>query len=267
MKDIRIAAVTCCCPVGEIQYNLHRTIHYTQQARAAGAQLVCFPELNITGYQNHADMAAIAQPYPGPVTRQLSSLAEKSQITILAGMAENNPGGLPFASHIILWPDGRTDIYRKLHLAPNEQPFYGLGDTVPVFKSDRASIGIQLCYDGHFPELSSAMTAKGVEIIFMPHASPRTDAATKHQSWMRHMPARAYDNSVFVVACNQLGDNGKGLNFPGNALVLNPSGKILKKRLNNEEGMLIADLAAADYEMVRSHPMRHFFPNRRPNLY
>jgi N-carbamoylputrescine amidase len=111
------------------------------------------------------------------------------------------------------------------------------------------------------------MTAKGADILFMPHASPRGDAATKHRSWLRHMTARAYDNGVFVVACNQLGENGRGLVFPGNAVVINPSGEVIAKRLENTEGMLIVDLMAAELEAVRSHPMRYFFPNRRPDLY
>jgi N-carbamoylputrescine amidase len=101
----------------------------------------------------------------------------------------------------------------------------------------------------------------------MPHASPRGGPDTKHQSWMRHLPARAYDNGIFIVAVNQLGKNGKGLTFPGNAVILDPSGKILDKRLDDSEGLLVADLPASAWQAVRSHPMRHFFPNRRPELY
>ncbi len=67
------------------------------------------------------------------------------------------------------------------------------------------------------------MAVKGAEILFLPHASPRGLAIDKHRSWMRHLTARAFDNSVFVVACNQTGYNGKGLTFPGNAVVLGHS--------------------------------------------
>lgn len=267
MKDIRIAAVVCRAPVGDVAGNMARTIHWTRQAKTAGAQLVCFPELNITGYCNHSDMAGIALPHPGQISPQLSTLAKNTQLIILAGMAEHNPQGAPYASHCIFWPDGRSGIYRKLHLAPNEKPFFTAGDTVPVFKTPQATFGIQLCYDGHFPELSTAMTVKEAQILFMPHASPRGDAAAKHQSWMRHLPARAYDNGVFVVACNQWGPNGRGLEFPGNAMVIDPSGNLLANRVEDEEGLLVVDLKAADWKNVRAHSMRHFFPNRRPELY
>lgn len=266
MKDIRIAAVTCRAPVGQIDYNLDQTIHWTEAARTAGAHLACFPELNITGYDVHGDISALAQPIPGPVSRRLSRLARDTGVIILAGMAEHNPSGRPYAAHCVFRPDGRVEWYRKVHLAPPEKALFQTGDTIPVFQIPAATFGIQLCYDAHFPELSTAMAANGAHILFLPHASPRGDAAAKHQSWMRHLPARAFDNGVFAVACNQWGDNGKGLVFPGNALVIGPSGDVLKKKVTGGEGMLVADLKAADLQAVRSHPMRYFFPHRRTDL-
>lgn len=267
MKDLRIAAVVCRAPAGKIDRNIDRTIHWTEKAKQSGASLVCFPELNITGYFNHEDIAAIALSTDDPAIRRLSDEAKHSNMIILAGMAERNPAGHPFASHCVFWPTGEISVYRKLHLAPNEKPFFTAGDTIPTFHAPQADFGIQLCYDGHFPELSTAMTARKVQIIFMPHASPRGEPDAKHQSWMRHLPARAYDNGIFIVAVNQLGTNGKGLTFPGNAVILDPSGKIVDKRLADSEGLLVADLQAGAWHAVRSHPMRHFFPNRRPELY
>ena len=84
---------------------------------------------------------------------------------------------------------------------------------------------------------------------------------------MRHLPARAYDNSLFVVACNQVGDNGKGLCFPGIALILDPSGKIQKKNISGKERMIITDLKGVDLKRIRENKMRFFLPNRRPELY
>jgi N-carbamoylputrescine amidase len=84
---------------------------------------------------------------------------------------------------------------------------------------------------------------------------------------MRHLPARAFDNGLFIVACNQTGDNNNGLVFPGNAVVFAPSGGIIKTRLSGQSGMLVADLTVAQIRHVRSHRMRYFLPNRRPGLY
>ena len=84
---------------------------------------------------------------------------------------------------------------------------------------------------------------------------------------MRHLPARAFDNSLFVAATNQTGSNRKGLRFPGVALALSPSGEILAKNLSSKPGLMIADLKANALTRVRNHPMRHFLPQRRSDLF
>ena len=136
-----------------------------------------------------------------------------------------------------------------------------------VFHWSGVRFGIQLCYDAHFPELSTQMAETDADIIFIPHASPRGRAADKHQSWKRHLPARAFDNGLFVVASNQRGTNENGLVFPGNAVAFSPSGEIIKSRLSGNAAMLVADLTAEQLQHVRSHRMRYFLPNRRPGLY
>lgn len=267
MQDIRIAAVTCQSPVGEIDRNLAETIDWTRKARQAGAALVCFPELNITGYCNRPEMADIAEPIPGRVSSELGRLAADEGIVVLAGMARSNPHGLAYASHCVFQPDGRVAVYDKLHIAPPEKNTFAPGHSIPVFQALGVTFGIQLCFDAHFPELSSAMTGKGAEVIFVPHASPRGNAEEKHNSWLRHLTARAFDNSVFVVACNQIGENCNGLEFPGNAMVIGPSGEVLAKDTLSRSSMLLADLKSSDLDAVRNHPMRYFFPHRRPDLY
>lgn len=267
MQNIRIAAITCQSIVGEIDRNLAETKTWAHKASQAGADLVCFPELNITGYCNRPEMAEIAQPIPGRVSIELGLLAAEEDIIVLAGMARSNPKGPAYASHCVFHPDGRVEIYDKLHIAPPEKNTFAPGQRIPVFQAKGVTFGIQLCFDAHFPELSTAMTGLGAEVIFLPHASPRGKAAEKHLSWLRHLTARAFDNSVFIVACNQIGENCNGLEFPGNAMVIGPSGEVLAKDTLPRASMLMADLKAEDLEAVRNHPMRHFFPHRRPDLY
>ncbi len=267
MRDIRIGAVVTPSLVGDSAANLERLARWVKRAREQAVELVCFPELNLSGYCNSAGLQKTAQQIPGPICSQVAALARQEKITILAGLAEFNPRGAPFASHCVFHTDGRIQVYRKLHLAPPETGTFSAGDRIPVFRIPKLSFGIQLCYDAHFPELTTAMALQGAEVIFIPHASPRGDARTKHQSWLRHLPARAFDNGVFLVACNQSGDNCNGLSFPGNAVVIGPSGEIIAKHLEGTETMLVADLQAADLEAVRSHRMRYFLPRRRPELY
>ena len=267
MKDIRIATVVSSCPVGKIEENLSAMKEAVRRAAGGGAALVCFPELNITGYCNRPEMAAAALSLSGPEVASASRMARTHDIVVLAGLAEKGERGQVFASHLVLTPDGDIGVYRKVHVAPPERSTFAAGSEIPVFDAAGIRFGIQLCYDAHFPELSAVMTAKGAEVIFLPHASPRGDAEQKHDSWMRHLPARAFDNSVFIIAFNQSGENCNGLTFAGNHVVIAPSGEVIGKDLSGKEGIHFADLKADDLKSVRCHEMRYFFPNRRPDLY
>ena len=267
MKDNRIAAVIFNSPVGQVQQNLDRMLPWVKEAKQEGADLICFPELNVTGYSTDPVIKDFAEPIPGPISRQLEQMARENNAIILAGMAEKDEHDRLFASHLVVSPKGITGVYRKLHIAPPERGLFSPGKNIPVFKLTGVNLGIQLCYDAHFPELSTSMAVDGTDIVFMPHASPRGTPPEKLDSWMRHLSARAFDNGIFIVACNQVGKNHKGLEFPGLAVVIGPSGNILKDRIIGREGMLVTNLKAEDLSTVRDHKMRYFLPNRRPELY
>jgi len=267
MNDIRIAAVISNSRVGETARNLRQMEQWIAAALAAQAAMICFPEMSITGYHVRQPIEKVAEPIPGPSTDHLQRIAQKTGITILAGLAETDGLGHLYPSHVVITPGGITGCYRKIHLGPSEKDLFTAGDTVPVFQSNGITFGVQLCYDAHFPELSTAMAIKGADVIFIPHASPRNTPNEKLQSWMRHLPARAYDNSLFVVACNPCGENGEGLSFSGVALAISPSGDILQSCAGDGEQMMVFDLKADLLEDVRNHRMKYFLPNRRPEVY
>jgi len=267
MQDIRIAAVIFNSALNQVQQNLDRMQPWIGKAKKEGADLICFPELNVSGYSTDPVIRDSAESIPGPISRQLEHMAQASQIVILAGMAEKDKNGRIFASHLVVTPTEISGVYRKLHIAPPERTVFSPGKQVPLFNNLGINFGIQLCYDAHFPELSTRMAVDGVDVIFMPHASPRGTPQEKFDSWMRHLTARAFDNGVFIVACNQLGENHRGLDFPGLAVVIGPSGNVLQDETTDREGMLVADLKADELSAVRSHKMRYFLPNRRPGLY
>jgi N-carbamoylputrescine amidase len=267
MKDIRIAAVIFNSAVGQVRHNLARMLPWIKKAKKEGADLICFPELNVTGYSTKPEMNICAESIPGPVSECLVQMAHENQIVILAGMVEKDEKDRIFASHLVVTPENISGIYRKTHIAPPERDIFSPGDSIPLFEVEGVNLGIQLCYDAHFPELSIRMAVDGADIIFMPHASPRGTPAEKLNSWLRHLTARAFDNSVFIIACNQNGDNLKGLQFPGVAVVIDPSGNILKDNTSGKEAMIVADLKADVLAAVRGHRMRYFLPNRRLDLY
>jgi N-carbamoylputrescine amidase len=267
MKDIRIAAVMMNCPVGRVDDNLDRMAGWIQTAKKRGADLVCFPEMNICGYSTRGVIKDSAETVPGKISQSVLELAQEFKLAILAGLLEKDAMGRVYASHLAVTPQGVAGIYRKIHIAPPETGVFSAGDAIALFKIKGIKLGIQLCYDVHFPELSTRMATDGADVIFMPHASPRGTPAQKFNSWMRHLPARAFDNGLYVVACNQTGNNQSGLNFPGLSVILDPAGRVIKKNIGGKEDMIVADLKADELEKVRGHRMRYFLPNRRPELY
>lgn len=267
MKNVRIALVMMNCPVGRNRANLDQVETWTREAGQQGAQIVCFPELCVSGYTTRALAAETAESLPGPSADRLQRIARREKTVILAGLAERDDAGRIYAGHLVVTPEGLAGSYRKLHIAPPERDVFTAGTDVPLFGAAGVRFGIQLCYDAHFPELSTRMALEGAELIFMPHASPRGTPDDKLNSWSRHLTARAFDNGVFVAACNQTGSNRKGLQFPGLAMVVGPSGEIVARASGPSEGLLLADLKAAALRHVREHRMRYFLPNRRPEIY
>ena len=174
--------------------------------------------MTLTGYSTRGALAECSLSSDGPVGKTLQQLAEREAMTLLVGTAEPAPGGRVYAAHWVVQPGIPIAIYRKIHIAPPEAQALVAGDRVPVFGGQALRFGIQLCYDAHFPELSAHMACQGAGCHFLsPRLPPRDTPSEKRRSWMRHLTARAFDNGVFVVACNQAGENGEGSSFPGNS--------------------------------------------------
>jgi N-carbamoylputrescine amidase len=267
MKTIRVGTVMMESFVNETSYNMEKMHQFIEIAHTYGVQILCFPELNISGYCNRDNILDLAEKVPGPLTDQLICFANQYHMTILAGLPEkDSSGGNVYITHLVISPEKKTECYRKLYLGPPEKKFFSPGYDVPIFHRHGVCFGIQLCYDAHFPELSTFMADAGVDVIFMPHASPHGTSQQKISSWMRHLPARAYDNSIFVVACNASGKNCVGLTFPGVSMAFDPSGNLLEKIKTDHSLLNMYDLNASDMKYVRGHEMRYFFPNRRKDI-
>jgi predicted amidohydrolase len=267
MKKIRLALSVQKSIPGEFDKNLCATIDDISQAALHKAEIVIFPEMNLTGYMAGRKIISIAQPVDEQLIQTLSNAADKFDISILTGLAELGENHRIYATHLVFQPGSVVEYYRKIHTAPNEKAYFSPGNSVKVFQNKNVHFGIQLCYDAHFPELSTAMALKQADILIIPHASPRGSSQEKYQSWMRHLTARAFDNGVFVAALNQTGNNTKDLEFPGLALLIGPDGNIVSKFIDPKEKIHYVDVDLAALDWVRSHKMRYFLPNRRPELF
>ena len=267
MRDVRVGAVCMHSEVGAIGENLQRTAFYVSKASGAGAKIICFPELSLTGYTLREPGRVYEGPDQAAVMESIIRMARENNVIILAGLVEGSHNIKPYISQVVAGPRGLLGLYRKTHLAPPESERYEPGQELTVFSSEHAAFGIQLCYETHFPEISTVMALKGAEVLFLPHASPRGEPEEKMQSWQRHIPSRAFDNGFFVIACNQAGTNKEGLSFPAAAMAVGPDGRILQRYAEKGDGLMLVDLKASVLTELREHRMRYFLPRRRPELY
>lgn len=267
MNTVKVALVIQNCTVGNYKKNLESTEKFIISASKQGAQLIVFPEMNLTGYVTGHDITTICKPVDEEITTLFSIRAKSLNATIMVGLAEKTTVEKIYASHLIFNPDGSFETYRKIHTAPFEKAYFSAGNKIPVFKSHGIIFGVQLCYDAHFPELSLAMALKQADVIFIPHASPRGSSKGKYNSWVRHLRARAFDNGLYIAACNQTGDNSLGLSFPGLCLLVGPDGNIVYRSIEDTEGVHMIDIDKAALHRIRSHKMKYFLPNRRSDLF
>ena len=267
MENLKIAAVCMHSVPGGIEENLARMESFVREASERRVDVICFPEFALSGYLLESPECVYSRAASDDLIGSIAEMGRKRNLIIITGMIEIVDGGRPYISQIVAGPQGIMDVYRKTHLSPPERSKYQAGQKLDVHQFSKATFGVQLCYEAHFPEISGLLALKGAEVIFIPHASPNGTPEEKFESWLRHLPGRAFDNSLFIVACNQVGRSKGKLSFPGVAMILNPLGRIIKSYKGNEEAMIVADLRGDELKEVRGHRMKCFLPNRRPELY
>ena len=268
MDDLKIAAVCMNAEPGEIETNLDRIWMFVTKASSEGADIICFPELCVTGYTLKDPNDVYKSFSHHKVMERLTHMAQEAGLVLIAGLIDISAAGIrPSIAQAVIGPEGLIGVYKKTHLSHPEKDIYQAGQENKIFSYGNTTFGIQICYETHFPEISTTMALMGAELLFIPHASPRGDPKEKLASWMRTLPARAFDNGLFVVACNQVGETEEGFSFPGVAVILGPDGRIIAKYIGWEEGVVFAELKPEMLKEIRGHKMKYFLNSRRPELY
>ncbi len=171
MKTVTLCLAIVKCRYNRYENNLNTCINMIQTAARNGADMVVFPEMNLTGYGTDQRLSSFARPVDSRLAFTLSRLSDQLDLAILAGLAEKAEGRI-YGSHLVFIPHTAYGRYQKLHIAPNEQDLFTPGNEIPLFEHSGVRFGIQLCYDVHFPELSTAMALDGADLIVFPRLTP-----------------------------------------------------------------------------------------------
>lgn len=270
--NCRIGLVQMESRVDAAEENLRIILKSARMASRQGVTHLCFPEMALHGYAP-AEAGCLAEPLSSLRVRAIAECAQELKMTLLVGMAEldTERPEKPYLAHLVALPDGQVHTYRKTHLGQNELEYFAPGEAFPVFASHGVKFAVGICWDWHFPEVAAIYSLKGAEILFAPHASPAI-AGDRVNLWLRYLGARAYDNSVYLGACNLCGGNGRGQTFSGGALVLGPKADLLGTMAAGKSGILTVELSAERLNRIRqpesaSMKERFFLAERRKYLY
>jgi len=297
-KVLRAASVQFESSPGDKEANFGKVERFVEQAAAQGVRLVVFPECCITGYWfirnlTVEQLAALAEPIPdGPSTRRLVGLARQHNITIGAGLVEAAGGGVFYNSYVVALPDGTIHCHRKLHAF--EHAAIQSGTEYTVFDLPEGfRVGVLICYDCNIIENVRLTALRGADILLAPHqtgavrskdphlmglidrrlwdnrradpeAIEREFGGDKGRGWlMRWLPSRAHDNGLFLIFSNGVGVDDDEIRT-GNAMIIDPYGRILVETGKADDAMVIADLDAG---LLTEATVRKWIRARRPDLY
>jgi predicted amidohydrolase len=222
-----------------IKANLDACVDHVQRCvDATSAELVVLPETATTGFTPGIDKERLwdlVSEVPGPVTEPVQDIARRLAVHVVLGTYERGPErGTVYNTAALIGPDGSIlGAYRKTHLFCGEDRFGGgwvtAGDRAIVVETALATIGLIICFDGDYPELSRVEAVLGAELICRPSALLRSA-----DIWELTNRARAYDNHVFVVAANATGVDPAGVIYFGNSMIVTPIADVVARGASHE---------------------------------
>ncbi len=241
-------------------------------AAATGARLVVLPEVwTYLGADEGIREAAV--PIPGPLTDQLAERARRHGIYLHIGSIYEWVEGEPrlFNTSVVYDPHGdEIARYRKIHLFDidleggavyHESATIAPGEEIVTFDLDGVTIGLAICYDLRFPELFRILALRGAEAIVLPAAFT---LATGKDHWETLLRARAIENSLYLIAPNQVGQHPPGLWCYGRSMVIDPWG-VVTAQASDQPTVLTSQLDLAYVGRVRRQIPS--LDNRLPDRY
>ncbi len=267
---IKVAAVQFDPKIGKSQENLRRVLDLLEQSAASGVKLAVFPEAAISGYvfDTLQEAVSVAEPVPGPASRALARRCAQLGVCAVVGLLERE-GSRVYNSAMVCGPDGWIGRYRKTHL-----PYLGVdrfttsGNTpLGVFETPFGKVGVMICYDQRFPEVSRCLALEGADIIALPTNWPR-GAESAPEFILR---TRALENRVFLIGANRVGKE-RGAEFIGRSCIFDPAGKRLAEADATTETVLCAEIDPSLARQKRLIIEKGKFEmdtvgDRRPELY
>jgi predicted amidohydrolase len=249
--------------LGKIEYNRKIIL---EKLKTVNTDLLVLPELAFTGYNFHNKrelLSAAENPKESLSINGLTKICAKKNLYIVTGFAEKS-GNKIYNSAILIGPKGIVYIYRKIHLFLNEKNLFTPGNLpLKVQNIKNVHIGMMICFDWIYPEITRVLVLKGADIICHP--------ANLVLSYCQEaMITRCLENSVYAITANRFGieyQHQQNLKFTGKSQIVNPKGEILYRAKAQKEELFTVDI---DPELARNKKITEkndLIGDRRPEFY
>lgn len=298
MRDVRVASVQFEHVARDKKANIAKIKGFVERAAKQRVELIVFPECCITGYWfmrklSRDKLRSFAEPvFDGPSSQTLMALAKQHNMTIGAGLVEIADDEKMYNTYVVAMPNGQFQRHRKIHCFISEH--LSSGSEYTVFDTPQSCrIAVLTCYDNNIGENVRIAALKGAEILLAPHQTGGCSTPSPHcmglverslwdnrkknpqaieaefrgpkgRAWLKTwLPARAHDNGLFLIFSNGVGVDGDEVRT-GNAMILDPYGRIIAETWKADDDMVVAGLDASLRENCTGV---RWIKTRRPELY
>jgi predicted amidohydrolase len=247
--------------------NLKRILNYIQNASKRGAQLCTFPEYMMfyTSFsQSPAKLASLAETVNGPFVKSIANAAKENSIQVVGTFYEKSKKkNRVYDTSFLVNKSGKIiSKYRKIHLydalgfRESDKMTPGSKIANPI-RTSVGKLGMLICYDLRFPEMSRSLAVAGSEVLVVPSAW--VQGKSKEDHWITINKTRAIENGCYVIAPDQVGNI-----YCGRSIAVDPYGKILLD-MKKRQGIGMVNISLDKVKQTRKGlPL---LKNRRVDLY
>jgi predicted amidohydrolase len=260
---MKIAVISARPALADKNSNIKKMENYINKTKA---DMYVFGEMFLTGYPCKDEFKNLAESLNGDSILYMKKIAKKNDCYIVFGMPLKDKlvKGLIYNSAVLIHPDGTVNHYNKrflINFGPFEEKIYfDEGEESQVFNTKFGKIGLFICYDLYFPEITRALSLQGADVLICVSASP----STTRKFFETLLPARALENTTFVVYSNIVGTQEE-LVLWGGSQIFDPLGNLLIKAPYFKESIITYDI---DIELVESaRANRPVLRDIRPEIY
>lgn len=263
--SLTVAVAQVALAPGDKAHNLDVIAERARGAAQAGAQLVIFPELALTGYGlDAAQIAALAEADDGPSAERIAAIARDSGLAVCYGYPERSGDAVYNAAALVAADGTRLANHRKTHLfGDTERQFFRPGERpVTLARVAGTTVGVMICYEVEFPELTRRVVLAGAELLAVPTATMSYGPQSRFSEML--IATRAIENNCFIAYSNHCGDDGL-YRFMGKSIIAGPLTDIYALAGGLDEELLVARLDKA--RLAEGEAKISYRRDRRPELY